>query len=239
MFRTYRLLVEMQILERAADRPQTFFQNPVAVLVETSENIELMQLPTTPRETFETPIPTGKIEAVTEPSSESRSKSIVELAGHPDFPKCALGVLVDIGGYTGVVVEIVKQSIKVKSPEGSIQSFNFNWLRKLYAPMIQPAANEMSTREEPPAPVEKKAEPPSPAPRRDVITEPNFNRDVKGISVFAVRSDFPKCAFGEFVDIGGYTGVVVEIVNRSLKVRSPEGILRSYNADILRKLYGQ
>jgi hypothetical protein len=213
----------------------------VAVLGETSENIELMQLPTTPGEPFETPIPRGERDAITEPKIEGQSKSIVELAGHPDFPKCALGVLVDIGGYTGVVVEIVKQSIKVRSPEGSIQSFNFNWLRKLYGPMIQPAASasEMSTREEPLAPVEKKAEPLSLAPRRDVITEPNFDREVKGISLFASHSNFPKCAFGEFVDIGGYTGVVVEIVNRSLKVRSPEGILRSYNADVLRKLYGQ
>lgn len=229
----------MQILEQEADMPQTFLQNPVAISRETSENIELMQFPTTPREPLETPTPTGKSDAITEPNSEGRSKSIVELAGHPDFPKCALGVLVDIGGYTGVVVEIVKQSIKVRSPEGSIQSFNFNWLRKLYGPMIHPAASEMSAREELPAPVEKKAEPlSSPAPKRDVITEPNFDREVKGISVFAARSNFPKCALGEFVDIGGYAGVVVEIVNRSLKVRSPEGILRSYNADVLRKLYG-
>ena len=232
-------MVEKQILEEEAGSPQSFFQNPVAVLGETSENIELMQLPTTPGEPLEMPIPRGERDAITEPKIEGQSKSIVELAGHPDFPKCALGVLVDIGGYTGVVVEIVKQSIKVRSPEGSIQSFNFNWLRKLYGPMIQPAASQMSTREEPPAPVEEKTEPLSPAPKREVIIEPNFDREVKGISLFAARSNFPKCALGEFVDIGGYAGVVVEIVNRSLKVRSPEGILRSYNADALRKLYGQ
>ena len=228
----------MQILEREADTRQTFFQNPLAILSETSENVALMQLPTTPDDPPETPIPSLKRDGITDPNFEGQSKPIAELAGHPDFPKCALGVLVDIGGYTGVVVEIVKQSIKVRSPEGSIQSFNFNWLRKLYGPAIQPEAREMSTREEPPAPVEKKIEPLSPAPKRDVITEPNFDQGVKGISVFAVRSNFPKCAFGEFVDIGGYAGVVVEIVNRSLKVRSPEGILRSYNADVLRKLYG-
>ena len=229
----------MQILEDRGRDTENFFQNPVAVLRETSENIKLMQLPTTSDEPFEKPIPAGKREAITEPNFEGRSKAIAELAGHPDFPKCALGVLVDIGGYMGVVVEIVKQSIKVRSPEGSIQSFNYNWLRKLYGPMVQPAAIEPSMREEPPALVEKKSEPLSLAPKREVITEANFDREVKEISLFASRSNFPKCAFGEFVDIGGYTGVVVEIVNRSLKVKSPEGILRSYNADVLRKLYGQ
>ena len=32
---------------------------------------------------------------------------------------------------------------------------------------------------------------------------------------------------------------VVEIVKQSLKVQSPDGVIRSYNAPILRKLYGQ
>jgi hypothetical protein len=41
-----------------------------------------------------------------------------------------------------------------------------------------------------------------------------------------------------FIDFHGFTGVMVELVNRSLKVRSHEGSTRSYNADGLRKLYG-
>ena len=56
-----------------------------------------------------------------------------------------------------------------------------------------------------------------------------------GLKLF---QSFPKCAFGEYVDIRGYAGVVVEIVNQSLKVRSPEGSIRSYNATGLRKLFG-
>jgi hypothetical protein len=42
---------------------------------------------------------------------------------------------------------------------------------------------------------------------------------------------------GEHVEIGDYTGVVVQIVNRSLKVRSRAETTRSYNADALKKLY--
>jgi len=52
------------------------------------------------------------------------------------------------------------------------------------------------------------------------------------------RPDFPGCAFGLFIDFHGFTGVAVELVGRSLKVRSREGATRSYNADGLRKIYG-
>jgi hypothetical protein len=209
------------------------------MLAEASDNIGLMQLSNTPDDPPEMLIPSGKRNATTEPSFEGPPKLIAEFAGQPDFPKCALGEFVDIGGYAGVVVEIVKQSIKVRAPEGTIQSFNYNWLRKLYCRVIQSEISEMTSVEAPPVPAEERGQTTPPIPKRDVITKPNFDRAVKGISVFACRSDFPRCAFGEFVDIGGYTGVVVENVNRSLKVMSPEGSLRSYNADVLRKLYGQ
>ena len=78
----------------------------------------------------------------------------------------------------------------------------------------------------------------APAPRRETIPPLNFNREPKPVSLFATHPDFPKCVFGEFLDIGGYTGVVVEIVKRSLKVRSKDGATRSYNEEALRKLYG-
>jgi len=42
-----------------------------------------------------------------------------------------------------------------------------------------------------------------------------------------------------FVDLHGFTEVVVELLGRSLKVRSREGSTRSYNADGLRKIYAQ
>jgi hypothetical protein len=41
------------------------------------------------------------------------------------------------------------------------------------------------------------------------------------------------------VEINGYVGVVVELTGLSMKVRSPNGTSRKYNADILRKLHGK
>ncbi len=67
---------------------------------------------------------------------------------------------------------------------------------------------------------------------------PDFNKPIRPISEFVNRPDFPQCALGEFVDIGGYNGVVVEIVKLSLKVTSEEGTTMSYNANGLRKIYG-
>jgi hypothetical protein len=87
-------------------------------------------------------------------------------------------------------------------------------------------------------PVEESTAPTPPAPKRELITDPNFDQPIKGIREFTSRPDYPKCTLGAHVEINGYTGVVVEIVNRSLKVRSPQEITRSYNADVLRKLYG-
>jgi len=42
-----------------------------------------------------------------------------------------------------------------------------------------------------------------------------------------------------FVDLHGFTEVVVELLGRSLKVRSREGATRTYNADGLRKIYAK
>src|SRR5688572_14385670 len=66
-------------------------------------------------------------------------RPIAEFAAMDDFPKSALGEFVDIGGYIGVVVEIISNSIKVRSPEGTTQRFNYHTLRKLYGPRIEPA----------------------------------------------------------------------------------------------------
>lgn len=183
--------------------------------------------------------PSGKKGDITELNFDCPPKPISEFAGRPDFPACALGEHIDIGGYAGVLVEIVNQSIKVKSSEGITQSFNFPRLRQLYGPAPEPEVNEMSRPAEQPQPVPQPAEPPSPAPKRKVITEPNFNQKVKAIRVFASRPDFPECALGEFVDIRGYSGVVLEIVNRSLTLVSPEGDRRKFDESLLRRLYGR
>ena len=68
--------------------------------------------------------------------------------------------------------------------------------------------------------------------------EPNFNAPLVPVESLVHRPDFPACALGMFVELAGYAGVVVELVGRSLKIRSREGATRSYNADGLRKIYG-
>lgn len=182
-------------------------------------------------------------------------KPISELVAAPDFPRCALGEFVNIGGFTGVVVEIIKQSLKVTSQEGDTVSYNANGLRKIYAPKFQaetPAnfspvsAPAESIQEEPQTPPKEEEVPAaavSPAAEPEAAPAPvipalNFDRPAKPIIEFASRADFPKCTLGEFLNIGGYAGVVVEIVKQSLKVQSAEGRTMSFNANGLRKLYG-
>jgi hypothetical protein len=169
---------------------------------------------------------------ITEPNFDAPIKPISDLVTHPDFPKSALGENVDIGGSTGVIVEIVRNSIKVRSSDGGMMSYNVRALHKLYGPYTPPEAVSVEPSATADAPVA-----PEPAVKRDIITDPNFDLPLKSIEEFLDRSDFPKCAFGEFIDLRGYTGIVVEIVNRSLKVRSREGSTRSYNADGLRKAF--
>ena len=164
-------------------------------------------------------------------------RPIAEFAAMADFPRSALGEFVDIGGYTGIVVEIIGSSIRVRSQEGTSQRFNYHTLRRLYGPRVEPEP-------EPPVPIET-ARPSSAdlgmpeAPEQKEIEDPNFDREVKPIRDLAGRPDFPKCTFGELVEIGDYTGVVVAIQKQSLKVRSRQGTSRKYNAEILRKLYGK
>lgn len=218
-----------------------------------------------------TPIPKPPVS--TEPDFSGTPRPIAEFVGLPDFPRCTVGAYVDIGGFAGIVADIVNNSIKVRSPEGISQSFNFNRLRMLYgppAPKVEPlvASPEPERPRERPQPVERQIERPTervaertterpgerververvvkkeepaqrPVPRREVVAEPDFSQPVKLISVLAGRADFPKCALGEHVEIVGYSGVVVEIVNQSLKVLSLEGATRSYNAMALKKLHG-
>lgn len=69
---------------------------------------------------------------ITEPDFTAPVRAIRVYAGQPDFPQCAFGKHVDIPGYEGVVVEIVKGSIKVQSSTGTIRSYNTDTMRKLY-----------------------------------------------------------------------------------------------------------
>jgi hypothetical protein len=171
--------------------------------------------------------------AIEQPNFSSPVKPISELVTHSDFPKSALGEHVDIGGYTGVIVELVKDSLKVRSAEGVTRSFNSHGLRRIYGPALRPDP----INEEPISRADQEQNPEGPSPESNVVTEPDFSKPVRNIAEFVGRQDFPRSTLGEHVEIAGYTGVVVEIVNRSLKVRSPAEITRSYNADVLRKLH--
>ncbi|PAW87532.1 MAG: hypothetical protein B9S33_06170 [Pedosphaera sp. Tous-C6FEB] len=69
---------------------------------------------------------------IAEPDFTAPVQAIRTYATQPDFPQCAYGKHVEIPGYAGVVVEIVKGSLKVKSPTGTIRSYSADTLVKLY-----------------------------------------------------------------------------------------------------------
>ena len=56
------------------------------------------------------------------PDFSAPEKPIADLVIRPDFPEGIVGEHVMIGGYAGVVVAIVKNSIKVRSAEGDRKS---------------------------------------------------------------------------------------------------------------------
>ncbi len=179
---------------------------------------------------------------IASPDFNQPTKPIGEFAGMPDFPWCTLGQHVNIGGSVGVVVEIVNQSIKLRTVERTNQSFNTNRLLILYGPRPEMLAIHRPT-EEPrkviQAPVVTAPAPPGEV-RRDILECLDFSTPVKPIAEWITQLNFPKCAYGAHVEIGGYTGIVVEIVKQqSVRVRSKEGTSRTFNADTLRKICGQ
>jgi hypothetical protein len=192
-----------------------------------------MNAPSNP--SLETPaLPAGP-KPLPAPAARRPAHPIAELLLSPDFPHSALGEEVDIGGFSGTIVEIVRHSIRVRSAEGGTMGYNVNVLRKLYGP---PPAAEAAEPAEFVAPLEVPPQAPPPPPR-EIITDPDFTAPLRPIEEFVTRADFPKCAYGQHLDLHGYEGVAVEIVHRSLKVRSQQGSTRSYNADGLIKLYGK
>ena len=60
----------------------------------------------------------------------------------------------------------------------------------------------------PPTVPDETIETPAPAETESVILAPNFDRPLTPIADLVASPDFPQCALGEFVNIGGYTGVV-------------------------------
>ena len=154
---------------------------------------------------------------------------IAEVVSRPDFPHSAVGEFVDIAGFTGVIVEVIQNSIKIASPEGFTRRFNHYRLRELYGPRPDPDPIPEPV-PEPPA-----AQPPA---QPTEIQELNFDREARPIRDYLERPHYPQCLVGELVDVGGYVGIVVSVENDSIKVRSRQGTSRKYNAAILPKLHG-
>lgn len=84
--------------------------------------------------------------AITEPDFSGTPQPIGQWTELADFPQCALGAHVSIHGFTGVLVEIINQSIKVQSPDGKSQRFNAYRLKTLFAPpdRTKPEAQTLS-----------------------------------------------------------------------------------------------
>jgi len=202
-----------------------------------------MRSPTTTEQETESAPPTPTPKVITDPDFSGTPQPIGQWTERADFPQCVLGVHVSIHGFAGVVVEIINQSLKVRSPDGVTQRFNAYRLKTLFAPpdRTKPAPQTLSM--ERPKPVAEprpaRDEPEPPAPVRRHVTNPDFEQPVRTIRTFATQPEFPECAYGKHVDIPGYAGVVVEIVKGSLRVQSPTGTIRSYNAEALKKLYGR
>lgn len=200
--------------------------------------MELMQVPFQQSKPREKQSPSQDRDYITNPDFNGPPSCITEFVDLPDFPRCALGKHVNIGGSIGVVVQIVNQSIKIKTPEGTVQSFNTVRLKRLHSrPLSQETLRIGMADTLPPTPGLPQNFP-ARVPKLENIPPLDFSREPKPVSEFATRADFPKCVFGEFLDIGGYTGIVIEIIKRSLKVRSRDGATRSYNEEVLRKIYG-
>lgn len=199
-----------------------------------------MSSPTSPDQANETPPAASARPVIAKPDFSGEPRPIAEFAVRADFPQCALGVHVDIRGFAGVVVEIINQSIVVRSSEGVTQRFNAGRLRTLCAPPAPIEAVPTTRNIDRPKPefADEPVRPKAEAPPRVFIAEPDFSTPVGPINDYASHPDFPKCAYGRHVDVAGYTGVVVEIVKGSLKIQSLAGPTRSYNAEALRKLYG-
>ena len=185
--------------------------------------------------------PTPALAGIAEPNFSGTPLPIDEFVARADFPRCARGAYIDIRGFAGIVVDIVNQSIKVRSSEGITQSFNSHRLKTLYGPPDHsdpmPMMRYRDQVESNPAPRTARLEPM--APPRVYIATPDFTLPIRPITDFARQPEFPQCAYGQHVEIQGNTGVVVEVVKGSLKIQSLSGSTLSYNGEVLRKLYGK
>src|SRR6266446_3584577 len=149
-------------------------------------------------------------EIIAAPDFNAPVKPVADFVTRPDFPQCVLGEHLDLGGYTGVVVAVIKQSIKVRSADGATRSFKSYGLQRIYGapPEVAPVLDcgPASPGQAPAVQVQ----PAKAVPAREIIEEPNFEQAIRPIVGLLNSPDFPRSALGQQVDIGGYTGVVVE-----------------------------
>src|ERR1041385_1496245 len=149
--------------------------------------------------------------------TDSSPTPIAELLEAPDFPRNALGKLVDIGGYVGVVSDVINQSLKVRSPEGVTKSFNANGLRRIYIRMIPPEPPP-TLFEAPPTERRMSAPGTSALPQPLPVIEPDFSKPPKEIADLVRVPDYPQGLLGEHVRIGDFSGVVVQIRSEERRV---------------------
>ncbi|HTH47296.1 MAG TPA: hypothetical protein VMB21_07275 [Candidatus Limnocylindria bacterium] len=75
------------------------------------------------------------------------------------------------------------------------------------------------------------------APEGKAAITPDFSVPAVPIGQFTERPDWPRCALGAHVNIHGFEGVVVEIINHSIRVISSERLTQRFNAARLRTLF--
>ncbi len=239
------MIAGVTILSRLEKKSASIRKIPLATRVLRKNTPPLMQSNETSVPGRDTPFfPTPKREA---PILDFTGTSVPigEMTERTDWPQCSLGLFVSINGFDGIVTDIIGHSIKVIAADKTTQRFNAGRLRTLFAPpeRTKPAAIPQTTRldeisktliSEETIVEESRVV----RPVRERILEPDFVAPLRPIRQYATQLDFPKCAFGKHVDIRGYSGVVVEIVDGSLKVQTKEGNVRSFNGAMLRKIYG-
>lgn len=75
------------------------------------------------------------------------------------------------------------------------------------------------------------------APEGKVAITPDFSVPAIPIGQFTERPDWPRGALGAHVSIHGFEGVVVEVINHSIRVISAERITQRFNAARLKTLF--
>jgi hypothetical protein len=77
----------------------------------------------------------------------------------------------------------------------------------------------------------------STTPEGKPAIQPDFSTPAVPIGQFTERPDWPQCVLGLHVSIHGFEGVVIEVINHSIRVISAERITQRFNASRLKTLF--